>query len=181
MSQREIDLIVIHCSATPNGREVSASDIDRWHGQPVFKDGVKVREHKFLRRGEWLARQNSQLRHIGYHFVIYLDGAIATGRHVDEVGAHVAGHNLSSLGICVVGTDKFSCAQWGSLAALIDRLCREVIGARVTGHRDLSPDKNNDGLVEPGEWLKTCPGFDVSTWLRADMVPPDGHVLEDAP
>lgn len=176
---REINLIVVHCSATPNGRWVSTLDIDHWHGQPLLKNGVKVREHKFLRRGEWLARQNPQLRHIGYHFVLYTNGAIATGRHLAEVGAHVAGHNLDSIGICCAGTDKYSRAQWSALAALVDRLRREFAIARVTGHRDLSPDADGDGTVEPGEWLKTCPGFDVAAWLRADMVPPAGHVLEE--
>lgn len=176
---REINLIVVHCSATPNGRWVSTLDIDQWHGAPVFKDGVKVRDHKFLRDGAWLAKQNSQLKHIGYHFVIYTNGAIATGRHLDEIGAHVVGNNRNSIGICVVGTDKYTAAQWSSLAALVDRLRKDFPNARVTGHRDLSSDRDNDGLVEPWEWLKTCPGFDVAAWCRADMVPPKGGVLED--
>jgi N-acetyl-anhydromuramyl-L-alanine amidase AmpD len=47
----------------------------------------------------------------------------------------------------------------------------------ICGHRDLSPDRNGNGLVEPIEWLKTCPGFDVAAWLAADMVPPAGHIL----
>lgn len=165
---REINLIVIHCSATPNGRWVSTLDIDRWHAARDFK-----------RQGDWRARQNAQLGSIGYHFVIYTNGAIATGRHLAEIGAHVAGNNRSSIGICVVGTDKFTRAQWGSLAALVDRLRQEFNGVRVTGHRDLSPDKDNDGLVEPWEWLKTCPGFDVAAWLRSDMLPPPSGVLED--
>lgn len=176
---RRIDLIVVHCSATPNGRWVSTLDIDSWHGQPVFKDGVKIREHKFQRRGEWLARQNPQLKHIGYHFAVYVNGAIATGRHLAEIGAHVAGHNRRSVGICLIGTDKFFRAQWSALAALVERLKKEFPGARVVGHRDLSPDADGDGTVEPHEWLKTCPGFDVAAWLRADMVPPAGGVLEE--
>jgi N-acetyl-anhydromuramyl-L-alanine amidase AmpD len=153
---REINLIVVHCSATPNGRWVSTLDIDQWHAARGFK-----------RLGEWRARQNSQLGAIGYHFVLYTNGAIATGRHLDEIGAHV------------VGTDKYTAALWSSLAALVDRLRKDFPNARVTGHRDLSPDRDNDGLVEPWEWLKTCPGFDVAAWLRADMVPPKGGVLED--
>lgn len=164
---REINLIVVHCSGTPNGRWVSTLDIDQWHAARGFK-----------RQGEWRARQNSQLGAIGYHFVIYTNGAIATGRHLAEVGAHVAGNNRNSIGICAAGTDKYTVAQWSSLAALVERLHKEFPDARVTGHRDLSPDKDNDGLVEPWEWLKTCPGFDVAAWRRADMVPPKGGVLE---
>lgn len=164
---REITLIVIHCSATPNGRWVTTLDIDQWHA-----------ERGFARRGYWRARQNAQLGAIGYHFAIYTNGAIATGRHLAEIGAHVAGNNRDSIGICVVGTDQFSRAQWSSLAALVDRLRQEFPHARVTGHRDLSPDQDNDGLVEPWEWLKTCPGFDVATWLRTNMLPRPGHILE---
>lgn len=167
---RNIDLIVIHCSATPNGRWVTTLDIDQWHAA-----------RGFARRGEWRARQNPQLGAIGYHFVVYTTGAIATGRHLAEIGAHVAGNNRRSIGICVAGTDSFTRAQWSSLAALVDRLRREFPHARVLGHRDLSPDQDNDGLVEPWEWLKTCPGFDVAAWLRSDMVPPKDRLLEDAP
>jgi len=165
---REISLIVIHCSATPNGRWVSTLDIDQWHAARGFK-----------RQGVWRARQNAQLGSIGYHFVVYTNGAIATGRHLAEVGAHVYGNNRNSIGICVAGTDQFTRAQWSSLAALVDRLRKEFPDARVTGHRDLSPDKDNDGLVEPWEWLKTCPGFSVAAWLRTDMLPRPGHILEE--
>jgi N-acetyl-anhydromuramyl-L-alanine amidase AmpD len=164
---RKVDLIVVHCSATPNGRWVSTLDIDHWHAERGFK-----------RQGEWRARQNAQLGSIGYHFVIYTNGAIATGRHLAEVGAHVAGHNRNSIGICTVGTDKFSLAQWSALAALVAQLQKEFPGARVTGHRNLSPDADGDGTVEPREWTKTCPGFDVEAWVRAGMVPPAAHVLE---
>lgn len=165
---REINLIVVHCSATPNGRWVSTLDIDQWHAARGFK-----------RQGEWRARQNSQLGAIGYHFAIYTNGAIATGRHLGEIGAHVAGNNRNSIGICVIGTDKFTRAQWSSLAALVDRLRQEFPDARVTGHRDLSPDLDGDGTIEPQEWIKTCPGFNAAAWLRADMLPRPGHILEE--
>jgi hypothetical protein len=33
------------------------------------------------------------------------------------------------------------------------------------GHRDWSPDLDHDGKVEPHEWLKMCPCFDVATQL----------------
>lgn len=152
---RRIDLIVIHCSATPNGRWVSTLDIDHWHAERGFK-----------RRGEWRARQNAQLRGIGYHFVVYTNGAIATGRHLAEVGAHAAGHNANSVGVCLVGTDRFGHAQWSAAAALVERLMEEFPQAHVLGHRDLPAVH------------KLCPGFDVAAWLAADMTPPAGHVLE---
>lgn len=164
---RAINLIVIHCSATPNGRRTTAADIDVWH-----------QSRGFQRARTWRNRQNYSLAAIGYHFVIYIAGTVATGRHLDEIGAHVAGNNRNSIGICMAGTDRFSAAQWEALKGCVTALQKLYPRARICGHRDLSPDQNNDGLVEPWEWLKTCPGFDVATWLRGGMVPPPAAVLE---
>ena len=75
---RNVNEIIIHCSATPEGRNFKASDIDHWHRQRGFKK-------------------------IGYHYVIDLDGTIEVGRDEDEIGAHCVGHNRESLGICYIG------------------------------------------------------------------------------
>lgn len=165
---RAVDLIVIHCSATPNGRPVTTAQIDAWHVARGFE-----------RQLAWRNRQNPELSAIGYHFVVYANGAIATGRHLDEVGAHVVGNNKSSLGVCLVGINKFSRAQWQSLAANIGGLLRMFPAAKVCGHRDLSPDRDNDGLVQPWEWLKSCPGFDVRAWGRRDYKPDPANILEE--
>lgn len=164
---RRIDLIVIHCSASPNNQRVTVADIDAWHWKRGFK-----------RTMDWRRRQNMNLSSIGYHFVIYPFGTVATGRHLDEVGAHVAGNNTTSLGVCMIGTDQFSPAQWDALKGNISALAKMYPRARITGHRDLAPDRDNDGLVEPWEWLKTCPGFDVTAWLKGGMIPPPAAVLE---
>jgi N-acetylmuramoyl-L-alanine amidase len=164
---RPVDLIVIHCSATPNGRPVGVEEIDAWHARRGFR-----------RFDLWRRKHNPHLGAIGYHFVILLGGAVATGRHLDEIGAHVVGNNRRSIGICLIGTDRYTPAQWGSAAANVAGLKRLYPAARVCGHRDLSPDQDNDGLVEPWEWLKTCPGFDVASWLAADMNPDARHVLD---
>jgi len=103
--------------------------------------------------------------------VIYTDGTSVTGRGLEEIGAHVSGFNQKSLGVCMVGTDKFSAAQWQTLRELITSLCNKFPEARVVGHRDLSPDQNKNGVVEKFEWLKICPGFDVSAWLASGMEP----------
>jgi hypothetical protein len=153
---RPVDLIVIHCSASPDGRWVDAAEIDRWH-----------RERGFLRQGPWRARHNPRLAAIGYHYVIYTNGAIATGRHPDEAGAHAAGHNARSLGLCVIGTDRFAPEQWRALAELLDALAARYPQARVIGHRDLPGVK------------KTCPGFDVADFLTRGAPAPE-HVLEVA-
>ena len=75
---RKIKEIIIHCSATKEGRNFTVADIDRWH-----------RERGFFC--------------IGYHFVIYRDGSIHVGRSVEEVGAHCKGHNTVSIGVCYIG------------------------------------------------------------------------------
>lgn len=164
---RAIDTIVIHCSASPNGRWTTTLDIDAWHKRRGFRREPPAR-----------LQFNPELLHIGYHHVIYITGALATGRSHEEVGAHTTGHNARSLGICMVGTDRFSAAQWVSLRELIQALIHPVgryparyPSARIVGHRDLSPDKNGNGTVEPQEWLKTCPGFDVAAWRRGGMEP----------
>jgi len=155
-----INMIVIHCSATPNGKIFTASDIDRWH-----------KDRKFIRSDQFIDADHP-LHHIGYHFVIRVDGIIENGRKIHEMGAHVKGHNGGSIGICMIGTDKFSEKQWSELADLVQALKRLYPSINsIVGHRDLSPDTNGNGVIEPTEWTKTCPGFDVDSWLRNDMKP----------
>ncbi|MBP6708410.1 MAG: N-acetylmuramoyl-L-alanine amidase [Candidatus Accumulibacter sp.] len=169
---RPINLIVIHCSASPNsdtlfrGKSGDASfktpvtTIDEWHAK-----------RGFLRSPEARVRYNPGLRSIGYHYLVYRNGVIATGRDVPEIGAHVQGYNQKSIGICLIGTDRFTPAQWQSLAELIGALRQRYPDSRVVGHRDLSPDLNANGIVEQFEWLKTCPNFDVAAWVARGMSP----------
>lgn len=129
---REIKRIIIHCSATPEGRNVTAADIDRWH----------------RRRG---------FRSIGYHFVIGLDGYIEVGRKLNEAGAHCAGFNRTSIGICCVGgvdrngvpKDTRTQAQREALVRLVKQLKAEFPLATVHGHNEFA--------------AKACPSFNVRT------------------
>lgn len=175
---RPIDTIVIHCSASPNGRSLFRGPgtrnvtrpvqvIDEWHAARGFK-----------REARWRARLNMGLMAIGYHFVIYTNGGIDTGRHMDEVGAHAAGHNARSLGVCLIGTDAYTARQWDELRELLLTLRTRWPDARVIGHRDLSPDRDGDGAVTPREWTKTCPGFDVAAWLAGGMAALADHTCE---
>lgn len=164
---RTIDLIVVHCSATPSGqrlggglgdRRVSATQvIDRWHMQ-----------RGFARAADAVADYNPGLPHIGYHYVIDLDGHIHGGRRISEVGAHCKGWNAHSIGICLVGGSEpqasYTAAQWDSLKRLCITLTRQRPEARVAGHRDLNAGR-------------TCPGFDVAAWWAARCTPPAGQVL----
>lgn len=143
-----VDYLVVHCSATPRtATAIQARDIDAWH-----------------RRRGWLK--------IGYHFVIKRDGTIERGRELDEVGSHVQGFNSRSIGICMIGggdnipnsVHNFEVRQFSSLELILRDLKRRHPNAEVLGHRDLSPDKDQDGVIESHEWLKTCPTFDVRKW-----------------
>lgn len=169
---RPINLIVIHCSASPNGDTLFRGKI----GDTGFQTPVQVIDDWHAKRGfhrdqAARVRYNPSLRAIGYHYLIYRNGGISTGRDVEEVGAHVTGFNQKSLGVCLVGTDLYTPAQWASLADLIGALRKRYPESRVVGHRDLSPDQNANGIVEKFEWMKACPGFDVAAWLACGMSP----------
>ncbi|WP_044469783.1 N-acetylmuramoyl-L-alanine amidase [Mannheimia massilioguelmaensis] len=177
----QISKIVVHCSATQNGKslrtsqQTAAQRIDDWH---------KARGY---RRTEWRAKLfNPHLKHIGYHFVIDTDGTVETGRAVGEVGAHVKGHNTGSIGICLVGgitQDKknhgeYTEKQWQALHALLRKLESQHPNARICGHRDLSPDTNHNGKVDKWEWLKDCPCFDVWSWLDSEEIVNVDHLFK---
>lgn len=151
MRPQDIDAIVIHCSATREGVDVRASDIDKWHKE----------------RG-WSM--------IGYNYVIDLDGTVEVGRPLSMSGAHCAdkgfsgkSYNLHSIGICYVGgldknghsKDTRTDAQKLSMHKLVMELIEKYPITDVLGHRDASPDKNGDGVITKNEWVKTCPCFDV--------------------
>lgn len=118
---RKIDQIIIHCSATPEGRNVTVADIDRWHRTRGFQG-------------------------IGYHYVVYLDGTIAAGRDEQLAGAHCRGHNQRSIGVCYVGgcdaamrpKDTRTPAQRAALRRLVSELQQRYPGATVHGHREFA-------------------------------------------
>lgn len=146
--------IVIHCSATPPTRDVGAADIDIMHKQ----------------RG-WQS--------IGYHVVIKRTGKIEFGESLNRQGAHAAGHNADSVAICLSGgvddkgksVNNYTDAQWESLKATVEFLKKAYPNAYVMGHRDLSPDKDGDGLIERHEFMKDCPCFSVVDWMKGGMAP----------
>jgi len=131
---REIREIIIHCSATHPGRDIGAADIRGWHLSRGWKD-------------------------IGYHYVIRRDGVIEKGRDIEQVGAHVEGHNQHSIGICMVGgvnrsnqpDANFTWRQWTTLHELVSVLKENHPEANVTGHRAYTS-------------TKACPSFDAVAW-----------------
>lgn len=138
MEKRKItDAIVIHCSATPEGREHNVADLRAWHLARGFSD-------------------------VGYHYVVRLDGTVEAGRGEEYVGAHCveSGMNRRSIGVCYVGgmdrgmkspKDTRTEAQRRSLLELVRQLQKKygIPDGRVFGHRDFAK--------------KACPSFDVRT------------------
>lgn len=143
---RKINLIVIHCSATRADKELTASDLETIHRRRGFNG-------------------------IGYHYYIRKDGSVLNTRALERIGAHVRGFNAESIGICYEGgldrrgrpADTRTPEQCASLALLVHQLRARFPGCRVCGHRDLSPDLNGNGEIEPEEWIKACPCFEVKT------------------
>lgn len=148
---RRIDGLVVHCTATKPHVKVDMAFLDRAHKQRGFK------EQPFSHHA------------CGYHFVINTNGDVMAGRFLDEVGAHVKGHNLHTLGICYVGglsangtpTDTRTQAQRETFVWLLKELRKYYPKATIKGHRDYSPDLNHNGKIEQCEWLKACPCFNA--------------------
>ena len=135
---RRINEIIVHCTATPAGREVTVADVRRWHKARGFAD-------------------------IGYHYLIYLDGSVHEGRPLEQIGAHCVGHNQHSIGVCYVGGlkspsgaqpsgsfvpgDTRTPEQKRSLLALLSELKQRFPEATIHGHREFAN--------------KACPCFDA--------------------
>lgn len=131
-SKRRIDEIIVHCSATAEGKDFTTADITKWHRQRGFTT-------------------------IGYHYVVYRDGSIHTGRDVNVAGAHCTGHNTHSIGVCYIGgckadgrspKDTRTEAQKAALLKLLKDLKRLYPNAKIRGHRDFAN--------------KACPSFDAT-------------------
>lgn len=135
-TSRRIDKIIVHCTATKEGKFVSVADIRSWHLRQGWSD-------------------------IGYHYVVLLDGTVERGRDVSLVGAHCSGQNTGSIGIVYVGglagdgktpKDTRTAEQKAALETLIFMLKSFWPTAQVYGHRDFSK--------------KDCPCFDAKQEFR---------------
>lgn len=145
---RKIKTAVIHCSATIEGVWIDEATIEGWHKKRFKKIGGK---------------------HIGYHVLVYLDGTIVQTKGTEHIGQHVAGANSATIGICYIGgldakgkpKDTRTPEQKASLLSVLKELKISYPDIQIKGHRDYSPDKNGNGIIEPFEFLKACPCFDA--------------------
>ena len=150
-AKRKIDTIIIHCTASKEGVDMTVECIDKLHKGFGWKC-------------------------IGYHFVIYKDGSIHDGRDIDVIGAHAGSPwNTGSIGIVYVGgldaqtgkpKDTRTPEQKEALYKLVKQLIEIYPIKKVIGHRDVSPDANHNGIIEPHEWIKACPCFEVKDWMK---------------
>lgn len=140
---RIINKIIIHATGNRADSKITLEDIRHYHITKGWRD-------------------------IGYHYVVFADGRVERGRPISVAGAHCFGHNAHSIGVAYVGgidkdgreTDTRSAAQKQALLQLVTKLVK-MYRCDVYGHRDLSPDKNHDGVIEPWEFIKMCPCFDA--------------------
>ena len=130
-SKRAINEIIVHCSATAEGKDFTTAQIKQWHLARGFKD-------------------------IGYHWVIYRDGSVHPGRSESTIGAHCINHNAHSIGVCYIGgcasdgktpKDTRTDAQKTALVKLLKELKSRYPKATIHGHREYAN--------------KACPSFDA--------------------
>lgn len=132
---REINLIVVHCSATPPSMDIGVETIKRWHTRKGWSD-------------------------CGYHYVIKRDGTVEKGRPIQRPGAHAKGYNKNSIGICLVGgcddkmnpEDNRTEEQKESLHLLLGGLFFQYNTPDIIGHNEVS-SKACPSFSVP-EWLE---------------------------
>ena len=134
---RQVNEIILHCSATREGKAFTLADIDRWHRERGWKG-------------------------CGYHYVVGLDGVVEEGRSMEEAGAHCAGRNSSSIGICYIGgcdlvgkaKDTRTEEQKAAMVKLVRRLMDKYgIGIeKVRCHNEFA--------------AKACPSFSIEKFRK---------------
>lgn len=130
----------IHCSVTKNGEAVDVEEIRKWHKKRGWSD-------------------------IGYHYVIQPDGERQKGRPLNRTGAHVVGHNRNNFGICLIGTDMFTIAQFRAVRYTLEGL-EMTYGLKpwnIYCHYEFDSARKTDPP-------KTCPNIravDFTMWYRA--------------
>jgi len=145
---RAINCIVLHCTASPQTQTVKAIT-DYWKNVLGWKKP-------------------------GYHHLISADGTDNQLLPISEVSNGVQGFNSHSIHISYIGgvdslgkpVDNRTEAQKLMMEILVRNYHAAFPDADIKGHRDFSVDKNRDGIIQPSEWMKTCPSFSVAQWVK---------------
>lgn len=135
--RKSTTMIILHCAATPEGKDYKASDIKKWHKQRGFQD-------------------------IGYHYVIDLDGTIEKGREESLVGAHCIGKNAISLGICYVGGCDKNMKPKDTRTAEQKQAMEYIVHSLLQKYKlHISNVHCHNEFV-----AKACPSFDINTFRK---------------
>jgi N-acetylmuramoyl-L-alanine amidase len=159
---RKIKYIILHCTASPQTQTIEAIQ-NYWRTSLGWKSP-------------------------GYHFIIKPDGEAVELLSIEKPSNGVKGFNSNSINISYIGgvevsksinsagkiinvlgkaVDNRTPEQIQTMIDLIKKFKAMFPTAEVKGHRDFSPDKNRDGIIQPSEWMKTCPSFSVAEWLKS--------------
>ena len=139
---RSIKRIFVHCTAGSQRQKIA--DL----------------QAEFKRKG-W--------KHSGYHYVIQADGTITQLLGEQFVSNGVKGYNSTAVNVAYMGgidergkaVDNRTPEQKASLVKLLKELKGRYPKAEIMGHRDISPDTNGNGIVDPWERIKECPCFNA--------------------
>lgn len=137
---RKINMLIVHCTATKEGKEYSSDTISSWHKERNFS---------------YYLNEKGEKKYTGYHYMIHLDGTIEVCRPENVRGCHVAGYNEKSIGIVYVGgldangkvKDTRTPAQKMALICLLKQLKAKYPSATIHGHKEFA--------------AKACPCFDA--------------------
>lgn len=140
---REIKYIAIHCTATAQTATVESI-------QKYWREVLK-----------W--------KNPGYHFLVKPDGSYENLLPIEKISNSVAGFNKHIIAISYIGgidskgkpIDNRTYAQKATMLKLVVELKLKFKTAIVQGHRDFSPDKNHNGIIDWYEYIKWCPCFDA--------------------
>lgn len=141
---RNIKYIFVHCTASQQTATV----------QQILKE--------FTQRG-W--------RIPGYHYIVDPKGMLTQLVAEDIASNGVKGYNAESINVAYIGgidskkkaIDNRTPEQKKTLLNILTRLKQKYPNAIIMGHRDISPDKNHNGIVDPWERIKECPCFNAKT------------------
>jgi N-acetylmuramoyl-L-alanine amidase len=142
-NKRTIKNIVIHCSASPDNSDIGVDEIRHLHTSPT---SIKMQWGKYSTTGKGWSDA-------GYHYVVRRDGTVELGRPEDRAGAHVAGHNANTVGVCWIGEDNPTSDQIESLLYIVRNKIKEydLKTTDVLGHYELDSSK-------------TCPNLDMTSF-----------------
>jgi N-acetylmuramoyl-L-alanine amidase len=146
---RKINRIFVHCSG--GNLKSKPKDLIDWQTKAKSKGG----------KG-WSVG--------GYHLMIDYLGQRHTIYSFEQITNGVKGYNNDSIHVCMIGgmdEANFTNEQWCELENTLRWLHELYPQAEILGHRDISPDRNRNGRIDPDEWIKLCPAFDVKSWLES--------------